>query len=247
MASHYFDEFVDPTKKGSFVIRAEHYMRYIFAKKYLENHSKSKSVIYDIGCGNGYGSKFLPDKYNYLGFDVSEDLISDAKSKSQNNTNFFTINFDTTDLVAFIKQQDLPKPQAVVCFETLEHLNSPKKLLQQLANILPENGIILFSVPNAKYEPKRKGKPRNIFHKHLFEKDDITNLFSESGFVVTEWYGQPYTNSLLHFSKRLVKLLDILSSISFPFFTVLAYYLALPKKDALTASYSFIGVAKKVN
>ncbi len=223
----YFQESVDPFQKGKndFLIRAEHFQRYVFAKDIL---SRSENlIIYDVASGSGYGTKILSRVSIVYGFEKKE------------------IDLDKENLVDFIKSRKIPKPSVIVCFETLEHLEDPKNLLESFFKLLPENGILILSVPNAKFEPKKKGKSRNIYHKHLFYKEDILKIVKSNGFKVEQILGQPFSNILLHKVKWLVKLFDSLSQISQGFFIFLSLLIATPTKILTDESYSIIIVARK--
>ncbi len=225
--SSYFEECIDPFQKGKndFLIKAEHLQRYIFAKDIL---SRSENlIIYDVASGSGYGTKILSRVGKVYGFDKKE------------------IDLDKENLVSYVEKNKIPKPRAVVCFETLEHLENPQKLLEDFHELLPKNGLLIISVPNAKFEPKKNGKPKNIYHKHLFLQDDLVKLVEQSGFKVKNILGQPFSNILLHKVKWLVKLLDNLSQVSQGFFIFLSLLVASPTKILTDKSYSIIIVARK--
>ncbi len=244
----FFNEFVDPYATGSFVIRAEHYMRYVFAYEYLNEQVPPGSTVYDIGCGNGYGARVLSKSGwkhidTYVGFDASSALLSQAPKYE--SASFFRHNFETDSLVDMVSEKKLPPPTAILAFEILEHLENPEHLLQELYSLLPENGHLMLSVPNEKYEPKKKGKPRNKFHKQLFSEERIIALLKEVGFHAPVLYGQPKANALYHRSKLLVSFLDALINLFPPLLPVLSRLVASPSLNTAESSYSIIIHAQK--
>lgn len=244
MATSFFDEFIDPTKRGNFVIRAEHYVRYLFAGSFL----KKKQTVYDIGCGNGYGLQIMTqDKRTHsqtmIGFDNSTILLSQTPKMS--STTFFEFNFEKHDFLKFVKTKKLPKPNLIIAFEVLEHLQNPEELLKQLATLLEKNGTLVLSVPNMQYEPKKKGKSKNKFHKQLFSPQRLETILKEAGFKRLVLFGQPRTNQLYHRSKLLNRSIDILTNHSWFLFTTFSKAIAYPTKNTSEKSYSIIIVAKK--
>lgn len=237
--SSYYNEFVDPflPSHNAFFIRAEHYMRYVFARQFI--HKKQCNVIFDIACGDGYGTKMMSSVAERVyGFDVSDEFLHIARTNySETNIDYIHINLD----ISF--PSNLPKPNTIVSFETLEHIENPKRLLKMFYKTLPLGGYLLLSTPNAKLEPKKKGKPRNKFHKHVFEKEELVELLKEVGFAVENIYGQSFANILFH--KKFIR--DILNTITehnIFLFKILSF-LGYPTKLFPQRSYSMIVVARK--
>lgn len=112
-------------------------------------------------------------------------------------------------------------------------------------NVLPKNGIIIYSIPNEKYEPKKNGKPSNHFHKHLFSKQDIIDLAQSVGFNIKSISGQPFSNLLLHNFKGIIKRIDEYSLDSEDKFKFFSRLIAFPTKRLLKYTYSYIIVAQK--
>jgi 2-polyprenyl-3-methyl-5-hydroxy-6-metoxy-1,4-benzoquinol methylase len=244
----FFDEFVDPFQKGPFIIRAEHYMRYVFAAEYLSRKLHKNAVVYDIGCGNAYGVKILTDRNNgfmLIGFDRSEVLLEDAAKREILESSWILTDFENDDMSTIVKKNKLSSPNAVTAFEILEHLEHPEKLLKQLYSLLPDKGILILSVPNERYEPKKNGKPKNKYHKQLFNEESITILVENAGFRVTSIYGQPYTNRLYHTSRKLIAVFDYMADFSSFFFKAAANLIGAVKPGTTNHSYSMLLVAEK--
>jgi ubiquinone/menaquinone biosynthesis C-methylase UbiE len=111
-------------------------------QKYINNSSVNK--ILDIGCGEGTRlvslvKKTSKDKEAY-GVDISETAIKLAKS------NYPNLNFIKSDIekVPFKgKIFDL-----IYSAYVLEHLNNPRKLLEEAKRLLRSNGVIILIAPN---------------------------------------------------------------------------------------------------
>ena len=93
-------------------IQLEHIHRYILAQEY----AKDKDVL-DIACGEGYGSAILgAQALSVIGVDISEEAISHARATYTSPK----LHFE----VGSCEQVPLADASvdAVVCFETLEHV-----------------------------------------------------------------------------------------------------------------------------
>ena len=141
----------------------EHIARYLFAAQICEG----KSVI-DIGCGVGYGSQRLAElgAESVHAFDLSTEAIRHARIHySHPNIQFETANAEqfSTD-----RQFDI-----AVCFELIEHVAHPRKVLENIRKALKEDGILVMSTPRA-LEQKR-----THFHEHEFTLDEYQSLLAD--------------------------------------------------------------------
>lgn len=238
--SSYYNEMVDPLLAAprAFAIRAEHLERYVFAKKFVQKHTSQ--VVYDIACGDGYGTKIVSSVCQKIyGFDSSTDFLQIANEQYAGENITYVHqdienNFSTT----------LPRPDVIVSFETLEHVSSPNELLALFATLLPKDGYLLLSTPNAVMEPKKHGKSKNPYHLHLFAKDELLTMLSDTGFVIENIYGQPYTNILMHTNRRLFDVLNKITQRSYYMFKVFSF-LGKVTQRKIDKSYSIIVVARK--
>ncbi|MBD3204571.1 methyltransferase domain-containing protein [Candidatus Woesearchaeota archaeon] len=237
----YYEELVDPFSSGkkNFLIKAEHFMRYEFAKRFINK----SDVVYDIACGNGFGTKILSEKSNNVaGFDKNDHFLAYAK-KRNNSADFYKA--DAENIYGFVKEKDLLLPDVIVCFETIEHLDDPEKFLKDAYKLIRDEGVIIASVPNGKLEPKAKGVSKNKFHKHIFYKKDIEKLFGDSGFKIEKWWGQPLSNYIVtHLRAIERKYLNKLLNKKFNF-KLASYIFAYPLRFLRHRSYSIIFIGKK--
>lgn len=112
-----------------------------FMGMWLKNRRKSENHALDVGCGNGYfSSKLLSFGCTVTGIDISSEAIKIARSRYKN------INFVLHNL-----EDSLPFKNStfdtVWCSEVLEHLFSPKFVLEEIYRVLKPNGILLCTVP----------------------------------------------------------------------------------------------------
>lgn len=242
--SSYYDEFIDPLipAKRAFIIRVEHLARYFFAKKLLQKYKIH--TAFDVSCGDGYGTKILSSCLSsVVGVDTNVHFLEIAKEVyTGKNILYLLHDIEKSSIKSLFNQA--ARPQAIICFETLEHIENGAKLLQEFSEILPQGGVVIISTPNAQFEPKKHGKSRNIFHKNIYYPQELEEELSKNGFIIVEQYGQPCTNFLLHKMKFLVNVLNVITEKNIWLLTVLAYCFAYPLKNT-SNSYSQIIIAKK--
>lgn len=135
----------------------EHLARYAFALNFI----KRKKVL-DAGCFNGYGTQILSmGAAELVGYDVSpRALMLAGRRRYDCLTRFLRLDFDTE-----------PWPEetfdTITCFEVIEHVTDPEKLLANLVLHLNPGGKLVFSVPHM---------IANRQHKTLFDEEKIKDL-----------------------------------------------------------------------
>lgn len=166
---------VAPTVDG---IRADHVARYRWAAQVLPPNSK----VLDLACGVGYGSFILAEAgHVVLGVDRSPEAIRYAR-------NFYLkpdyTDFLCSDLEAFVSP--FTHVDAIICFETLEHLKNPGELLKRWTNWAP---LLLASVPNEEAFPHNG---QVLHHYRHYTPVEFEELLDESGWDgVRGLYHQP--------------------------------------------------------
>lgn len=243
-------EFIDPFDKEIhyFWMKIEHYGRYLFACDEIRKHGGLKQCIADVGCANGYGSRLLSDVAQTVdGYDINDDYLNTARELAKKGQSFFHVDFEMP-----VKPSERLY-DVIVSFEFLEHLASPDNALKFMYNSLRDTGILICSVPNHLYEGKdENGTPSNPFHKRIYCKEEIIEIFSQNGFHVENIYGQAFPNI---FAKKEAKLarkkrLPITSSRSELFekedvLKYFSYLIAYPDDLLIEQSYSYIYILRK--
>lgn len=163
---------VAPTIDG---IRRDHVARYEWAAKKLGTASK----ILDIACGVGYGSRMLAEAgHDVVGVDQDAEAIDYAAKHYAHERCVWAIR-KADEVGLRIGQFD-----AVVCFETIEHLEDPLPLLMRLHNM---TGRLLASVPNELVFP-HNGQIK--YHFRHYTPAQFQDLLELAGWRVVEWHGQ---------------------------------------------------------
>lgn len=133
---------------------------------------KGKEVI-EAGCGNGLGTAILNRQCpEILGTDKLGNNIQFAKCL------YPWIHFSVWDIN---KPSIFPKPQIVVCVETIEHVADPQKAIENLMAAATEE--VWISTPNGTGE---KRPPENPYHVCEYTPEEMFYMF---GFAT----GRPHT------------------------------------------------------
>ncbi|MER2492189.1 methyltransferase domain-containing protein [Catenovulum sediminis] len=170
---------VSPTIEN---IRHDHLNRYYFASEYIKQYKPNH--ILDLACGIGYGAKLLAEVTNakVTGIDIDEGAICYAKQHYQTDTTSFLCQ-DVLSMYQYSEQYD-----AIVSFETIEHIKSDLLLLQILFQQLRKGGVFICSTPNQSVIPFNKEKYK--YHIRHYTVDEIIDLVSRAGFRNIEVYTQ---------------------------------------------------------
>ncbi|MBS7542273.1 class I SAM-dependent methyltransferase [Ancylobacter oerskovii] len=126
-----------PGTAGS--IAAEHQHRYAFAAGLIAG-----GAVLDVACGEGYGAAFLARHAGrVVGVDLDAQAVAHAARRYAGIGN---LGFEAGDVGA------LPFPDhsfdAVVSFETVEHVADPRRALAELRRVLKPGGTLIVSTPD---------------------------------------------------------------------------------------------------
>lgn len=145
---------------------ARHFCAYKFAKDFV----LSKDVL-DIGCGEGYGADFLAGSAKRVsGIDYDKTAIDYAKDKYYKDNLEFSV-LDVKNLSYLTQKFD------VICsFQNIEHILDTRKLLNNISNLLKDNGIFICSTCNKKDASPGRDTPFNKFHIKEYLADEFKEL-----------------------------------------------------------------------
>lgn len=168
---------------------ANHYSRYQFALQILMKNNASK--VLDAATGVGYGANFLgvngvPEVY---AIDRNEQAIKIANEQFKAKG----INFIKDDCETFSEIKKYSPFDAVVSFETLEHLLNPSLFLHNCNFALIKGGVLILSTPN-RLVSSPGGNTSWEFHEKEYSPDELKSLLSAAGFDEIEIFGQQLTS-----------------------------------------------------
>jgi len=179
----------------------EHLDRYEFAKNYL----KPNFVVLDAACGTGYGSEILAGSVKkVIGLEISKHALDWANKHYQKPN----IEFREVDIN---KPLDLPNNyfDAVVSFETLEHVVNQENMLSEFKRVLKPKGLLIISTPDREIITDKAGTINKFHIKELSKKEFL--LLLSKYFQLDSLYGQMKHIPLSSIKKtiKLIAKLDI--------------------------------------
>lgn len=150
-------------------IRYDHKARYDFVCA-----REKETTILDAACGVGYGAYLLLQNSNEVtAIDQDEETLLYAEK------HYPGVRYLKSDLN---NPLELPTAEVTVCFETIEHLRTPKNFLANL-----KSKRLYASVPNQEGFP---WNPSYEFHFRHYTKKEFEILLNSCGWVVVEWLAQ---------------------------------------------------------
>ena len=134
--ANYYDNAI----KKNLLQKFWHSRRFVQEKKYLKTIDARQ--ILDVGCNSGTFTKqiynVLPESKIY-GIDISQNAISYAEQKYKN------ISFS----VAWAEKLPFKENSfdLATCFEVLEHVDEPDKIIREMLRVLRKKGNMIIIVP----------------------------------------------------------------------------------------------------
>jgi SAM-dependent methyltransferase len=230
-------------------VRLEHLGRYLFAAGLLRREGASR--VLDAACGTGFGAaELVREGLAVVGVDNDPEVLAYARDRySSPGVEFECL--DLEDEGAGSRPGSEPF-DAVVSFETLEHLLEPEPAMRHLADRLSPGGIAICSLPIRSAEGRTAlGLPANGFHKQLLSLDGSRRLLEGAGLEVEYRLGQSLIPRLMKREQKLSKKTPSSRPSSIPALSEpdalrsWAQLLGLPTPEDVEESYSVIYVARK--
>jgi ubiquinone/menaquinone biosynthesis C-methylase UbiE len=140
------------------IVEAEHLARYHWAAALAGGRR-----VLDAGCGTAYGSAILAGAgaKEVVGVDVAGDVLAAVGPRMPDG-----VRLEEAD-VANLPFED-GSFDLVVCFEVIEHMEDTDVVLDELARVLAEDGVLAISSPN-----RDVYMPGNPHHVHEFVPEEL--------------------------------------------------------------------------
>ncbi len=148
-------------------IRPDHVERYKFAARHLQKGLK----VLDLACGCGYGSWIMHKAgLEVTGADIEPEAISYARE-----------NYPGPAYLNQAAEETRGPYDALVSFETLEHLEDPGLVLRSI-----QAPLVLASVPNEERYPfsAERFAGDKYPHKRHYTSAQFKQLLNDSGYAV---------------------------------------------------------------
>jgi len=156
----------------------EHFHRYAWAQRLVGGLD-----VLDCACGEGYGSRILSDAARSVtGVDIDAASIEHARRRYGRD------GLEFVEAGALALPFDDDRFDAVVSFETLEHLAEHDELMTEFRRVLRPGGFLLMSSPDRKTYSDDTGFD-NEFHVRELYRDQFEALLARH-FPNFRLYGQ---------------------------------------------------------
>jgi len=169
---------------------------------------KNKNIL-DLACGQGYFSKILADKgARVTGIDISEDLISIAKEKFENQTIQFLVR-DGSNLEG-IKDNQF---EAVVCNMSFHDIENVAETIDEIARVIQISGKLIFSIPHPWTHLGKSIKENRDYYlrleKYKSELEIPNKLYGKEGIVSFHRPLEFYVNKLTQHKFEITNFVEI--------------------------------------
>jgi SAM-dependent methyltransferase len=173
-----YEAYVLPEQRGSKLDEWHIWRVFQMQLDYVER-LPDRGQLLEIGCGTGTFLKKARERGWYVeGLDVVDKAIKIARDHYQ--LKIYTTNLECLEL----SEESM---DAVVMWDVLEHLPSPKRALERVYRLLNSKGMLFFSIPNIQsFDRYLFGKnwigwdvPRHFF---LYDSETIHVLLKKTGF-----------------------------------------------------------------
>jgi SAM-dependent methyltransferase len=156
----------------------EHRSRYRFAAPLV-----ARKRVLDVACGAGFGLAMLAQAgARPFGVDYDAATLCEIRRQSA-RTAGAVLQADAARLPLSTASVD-----AVVSFETIEHVPDARALVFELRRVLKPAGQLILSTPNRAFGPPAR-HTANPFHIREFTADELRDLLAEC-FASVRLYGQ---------------------------------------------------------
>ncbi len=166
----------------------EHFHRYMWAARVIEGRR-----VLDLGSGEGFGAAILAGSATHVvGVDVDERTVEHSKLNYGGPDLEFQVG-TALDLSCF----EDGSFGAVVAFEIIEHVQDQERVLDEVARVLGEDGILVVSTPDRRLYSEATGQ-HNPFHERELTLEEFQELLGSHFPHVAGWGQRTITGSHLH-------------------------------------------------
>lgn len=159
----------------------------MFAATQIKTFGKRR--VLDVACGVAYGAQYLAKSgaESVVAVDNDPGALRIAAEQFSAPT-IVLCQDDCHTLDACRKYGPF---DAVVSFETLEHLSQPLDFLKRCRELLNPQGVMIISTPNLLV--RNAAEPKWEYHEREYKASEFETMLVEAGFREVSLYGQRLT------------------------------------------------------
>lgn len=138
--------------------------------------------VLEAGAGEGYGANLIATVANrVVGLDYDESAVAHVQSR------YPRVEMVRGNLAELPLEDE--SVDVVVNFQVIEHLWDQGQFVDECARVLRPSGVLLMSTPNRITFSPGRDTPINPFHTRELNAAELTELLTDSGFVVEAMLG----------------------------------------------------------
>jgi 2-polyprenyl-3-methyl-5-hydroxy-6-metoxy-1,4-benzoquinol methylase len=179
--------------------RQDEYFTRRFGQRIVEEtrrHIPTAAKICDFGCGAGYLTAFLAQRFKIAGYDFSTTSVEATRHRLKGAPNF---------LGAYVCTDPSPMHgtfDAVYLVETVEHLlvGQEASTMKMVGDMLGPGGSVIVTTPNAEkldssmvYCPCCQHEFHRWQHVRSFSKEDLIEFMDKYGFSLREIFSTDFS------------------------------------------------------
>jgi len=152
------------------------HLSHLSAYEQTINFVKNKKAL-EIGCGAGYGSRFLADfAESITTFDIDSNSLEYAKKNNFSDKVTYVLGDATKGLPFNDNFFDI-----VISFQVIEHIKKKdlKKYFTEIKRVTKTNGKVIFTTPNRLLRLQKFQKPLNPFHQVEYSPKTLKLLLNK--------------------------------------------------------------------
>lgn len=142
----------------------------------ISKYFKVAKTFLEVGCGTGYVSSFLSQKFPNLKIFGSEIFVQGLKQANLRMDKDYLFQMDARD-IPFKNYFDV-----IGMFDVLEHIEEDSLVLSQLYKAIKANGGIIITVPQHPFLWSKSDD--YACHKRRYTKNELLHKIREAGFNV---------------------------------------------------------------
>lgn len=160
----------------------------------LLNRCADRDVL-EAGAGEGYGADLIASVARHvIGLDYDESAVAHVRAR------YPRIDMRQGNLAEL--PLDDGSVDVVVNFQVIEHLWDQGQFVDECARVLRPSGVLLISTPNRITFSPGRDTPINPFHTRELNAAELTELLTDSGFVVEAMLGVFHGSRLTAIDER---------------------------------------------
>lgn len=183
------------------------FLREVFAYNFVATKILPKSIVLEIGFGEGFGTKILEKKAKKLiALDVDEKTFIHANKKYASSK----ISFQLYDGLKIPFKDNYF--DAVVSLQVIEHIKDDITFVNEIWRVAKKNALIILTTPNAETRSLKNGEPWNEFHFREYSLIALENLLNKK-FSFVKIYGISAKKSILLVERNRIKKAALMASL----------------------------------